>query len=290
MFHSKEEENGTCSPSSLSLRIAVSSKTNYEKNTNIKKENTYSPAAGNIKKPILVVCTDDGNMKMANDKIFNTGNHPAELFVPLLHFRDVGFDSFEFATVSGKPVVLEMWAYPNDDDNVKEIHDVVKTKMEHPKKIKDIPSIEPYAAIFIPGGHGCMINLPQSKDLGLLLHEAHEKQLPTITLCHGPGALLSTEKVTEKGGFAYDGYKTCCFTDATDSFTPMLGYLPGKMPWKPQSALTSKGMKVQNWTETGYTTQYKELITGDSPNAANNLGRMAAPILVKHWAEKPQEQ
>lgn len=218
---------------------------------------------------------------MLNEKVFITGNHPAELFVPLLHFRDAGFN-FEFVTVSGKPVVLEMWAYPNDDENVKQLHDELRSTMENPKKLEDIKSVEPYAALFIPGGHGCMINLPQSKELGMLLHEAHEIQLPTVTLCHGPGTLLSTEKVDGKG-FAYDGYKSCCFTDATDSFTPLIGYLPGKMPWKPQSKLSSKGLKIQNRTETGYTYQFKELITGDSPNAANNLGIMAAPIIVEHW-------
>ena len=73
-------------------------------------------------KPILVVCTDEGNMLMKNGKTFSTGNHPVEMLVPMLHFRDAGF-TFDIATASGKPVVLEMWAYPNKDANVKELHE-----------------------------------------------------------------------------------------------------------------------------------------------------------------------
>ena len=69
-------------------------------------------------RPILVVATDDGNLEMANGKVFSTGNHPIEMLVPMLHFRDAGF-KFDFATASGKPVVLEMWAYPTADKNVK---------------------------------------------------------------------------------------------------------------------------------------------------------------------------
>ena len=40
----------------------------------------------------------------------------------MLHFRDAGF-TFDIATSSGKPVVLEMWAYPTKDDNVLELHE-----------------------------------------------------------------------------------------------------------------------------------------------------------------------
>jgi hypothetical protein len=32
------------------------------------------------------------------------------------------------------------------------------------------------------------------------------------------------------------------------------------------------------------------LITGDSPNAANNLGKLAAPLLVQFWAEKGEQK
>ena len=41
-------------------------------------------------KPILVVCTDEGDMRMKNGKTFHTGNHPVEMLVPMLHFRDAG--------------------------------------------------------------------------------------------------------------------------------------------------------------------------------------------------------
>mmetsp|Transcript_2427 Transcript_2427/g.3540 ORF Transcript_2427/g.3540 Transcript_2427/m.3540 type:complete len:223 (-) Transcript_2427:136-804(-) len=217
---------------------------------------------------------------MKNGKIFNTGNHPVEMLVPMLHLQDAGFQ-FEIATDSGGPVVLEMWAFPNQDDKVKEFHTSIQSMMENPKKLSDIPSINAYSAIFIPGGHGAMVNLPNNADLGRLLHEAQEKSLPTVTLCHGPAALLSTNKVEGKS-FAYKDYKAVCFTDKTDGMTPSFGYIPGHMPWKCQEALQNEGLEITNTTETGETTQDRELITGDSPNAAHNLGVLAAPILVKH--------
>ena len=64
-------------------------------------------------------------MEMKNGKVFNTGNHPIEMLVPMLHFRDAGF-KFDIATTTGRPVVLEMWAYPTKDENVKNFHDEVR--------------------------------------------------------------------------------------------------------------------------------------------------------------------
>jgi molecular chaperone Hsp31 and glyoxalase 3 len=218
---------------------------------------------------------------MKNDKVFSTGNHPVEMLVPMLHFRDAGF-TFDIATASGGPVKLEMWAYPTKDENVKSLHEDIKSMMEAPKKLSDITSLDDYSAIFIPGGHGCMINLPTCAALGALLHIAHDKGLPTVTLCHGPSALLSTCAEGTGTEFAYKGYESMCFTDKTDAFTPKLGYLPGPMPWKCQESIEKLGVKVLNTDEKGAVHQDRELITGDSPTAANNLGVFAAPILVKY--------
>jgi molecular chaperone Hsp31 and glyoxalase 3 len=249
------------------------------------KTTKYAPQEYEVKytgtKPILVVCTDERNMEMANTKKFSTGNHPVEMLVPMLHFRDAGF-SFDICTLRGGAVKLEMWAYPTKDKNVKNLHDEVNSMMENPKKLADISSLDDYSAVFIPGGHGCMINLPFSVELGNLLHVAHERGLPTVTLCHGPATLLSTGLEATGKDFAYKGYEIMCFTDKTDKMTPSVGYLPGHMPWHCQDSLEKKGIKVLNKSETGAVTQDRELISGDSPNAAHNLGKFAAPILVKY--------
>ena len=66
--------------SSFTLLVGTSSKAKYTKQT------YDSKYAGT--KPILVLCTDDGLMPMANDKVFITANQSTEMFVPMLHFRD----------------------------------------------------------------------------------------------------------------------------------------------------------------------------------------------------------
>lgn len=281
-FHpmtAQKRDDGTYDPSPFTLLLGTSKKTNYAPQ---EYETKYTGT-----KPILVVCTDIGGMKMKNDAVFNTGNHPVEMFVPMLHFQDAGF-SFEIATPTGGAVVLETWAFPTKDKKVKALHESLKTQMEKPKKLSQISGLfENYSAVFIPGGHGSMISLPQSADLGKILHEAHEKKLPTVTLCHGPAALLSTNLEKE---FAYKGYEAVCFSDKTDETTPSFGYLPGPMPWKCQEGLEGQGLTITNTTETGEVKQDRELITGDSPNAANNLGVFAAPIVLKHAMERKSKK
>ena len=212
---------------------------------------------------------------MSNGEKINTVIHPVEMLIPMLHFRDVRFD-FDIVTANGVKVVLEMQAFPESDENVTSLHESVKSMMENPKTLSDIKSIDKYSAIFIPSGHGSVINLPTNAALGRLL--------PTVTLCHGPAALLST-KEGGKNQFAYSGCETMCFTDKTDAMKPSFGYLPGDMPWKAQETIEKEGIKVVNTTESGATKQDRELITGDSPTAAHNLGIFAAPTLVNHAVE-----
>jgi len=270
----QKREDGTYDPSPFTLLLGTSKTTEYVPQ---EYETKYTGS-----KPILVVCTEVGGMKMANGCVFNTGNHPVEMFVPMLHFQDAGF-SFEIATQTGGAVVLEMWAFPTKDEKVKALYESLKTQMEKPKKLSDITDLtKNYSGIFIPGGHGSMISLPMNFDLGELLHEAHKEEFPTVTLCHGPAALLSTNLKHE---FAYKDYEAVCFTDKTDGTTPSFGYLPGQMPWKCQEGLESQGLKITNTTETGEVKQDRELITGDSPYAAHNLGVFAAPIVAKHAME-----
>ena len=105
----KVEFDGSFSPSKLALKLATSAKTDYE-------DIDYKKYKGK-KHKILVIFTEEKNMTMENGKSFSTGNHPVESLLPMMHLEKAGFD-FEIATITGKPVVFEMWAMPHNDNNV----------------------------------------------------------------------------------------------------------------------------------------------------------------------------
>jgi|TARA_B110000879_G_scaffold56144_1_gene79196 molecular chaperone Hsp31 and glyoxalase 3 len=269
------ENDGSYSPSSLALTLGTVSITDFE---DIK----YTKYEGD-KSKILVIFTEQKNLEMQNGKMFSTGNHPIEALVPMLHLKNAGFD-FEIVTPTGKPVVFEMWAFPEEDENVKAIYNEYKSSFEKPKKLADFISISfandsSYAAVFVPGGHGAMNGIPDDRNVGKVLNWAHQNDLFTITLCHGPGSLLATTLDDQK--FLYEGYKMAVFPDAIDEMTPMIGYLPGHMTAGVSERLKSLGATIVNTESDNTVCIDRKLITGASPLASNELGKLAANTLLK---------
>ncbi len=271
----KLESDGSYSPSKVAIRLGTSDTTDFE---NI----SYKKYQGK-KSKILAIFTEQKDMTMKNGKRFSTGNHPVEALLPMLHLKNAGFD-FEIATPNGKPVIFEMWAFPNKDEHVKSIYNHYKSSFEKPKKLQDfidhsLTNTAEYAAVFVPGGHGAMLGIPEDRNVGKILHWAHQNDLFTITLCHGPGSLLATTLDNQK--FIYDGYNMAVFPDAVDKQTPMIGYLPGHMPFGLSERLKGLGANLMNKKSDDTVCVDRKLITGASPLASNNLGKLAANTLLK---------
>ena len=271
----KLELDGSYSPSKLAIMLGTVSKTDYE-------AISYEKYQGK-KTKILVIFTEQKNLEMKNGKMFSTGNHPVEALLPMLHLKNAGFD-FEIATPTGKPVVFEMWAFPQEDEAVKAIYDEFKSSFESPKKLAEftdtlIIDAASYAAVFVPGGHGAMIDIPEDKNVAKVLNWAHQNDVFTISLCHGPGSFLTTTLDGQK--FIYAGYRMAVFPDAVDEMTPMIGYLPGHMILGVSERLKSLGANIVNTEGDETVCVDRKLITGASPLASNELGKLAANTLLK---------
>ena len=224
-------------------------------------------------------------MTMANGKKFSTGNHPVEILLPVLHLRNAGFD-VDVVTPNGKPVVIEHWAMPEDDEHVKAIYAEFKNKFENPGSLSDFVTNgmndnSDYAAIFIPGGHGAMLGLPENKDVSQLINWSYNNDMFTLAICHGPAALLAAGLDSNKDTYIYKGYKIASFPDAVDEQGPMIGYTPGHMPYKYGERLNNLGVTIINEEADNTVHKDRKLITGASPLAANDFGKLAATELLK---------
>ena len=272
----QQEPDGSFRPSKLALKLSTSGTTDYA-------PVSYDAYRG-ARSKVLVVFTEQKNMTMENGKAFSTGNHPVEALVPMLHLQNAGFE-FEIATPTGKPVVFEMWAMPGEDKAVMSLYEELRPRLERPRALPDVvdgfsDAIGEYAAVFVPGGHGAMLGIPQDPRVGTLLRQAHEHGLHTISLCHGPGAFLAT--ALDGREFLYEGYKMAVFPDSVDKMTPKIGYLPGPMPWRLGEALTDLGVEIVNTKADDTCHVDRHLITGASPQAADELGKLAARTLLEH--------
>ena len=267
--------DGAFSPSPLAIKLGTSSTTDYD-------GGAYATQYSGDKPRILMICTEQRNMTMANGKKFSTGNHPVEMGLPMLHLMNAGFE-IDIVTPTGAPVAIERWAMPGDDADIQKLFRDYADAFETPRSLadfvaNDMTETAPYCAVYIPGGHGAMLGLPDNADLGKVLHWAHARDLFTLALCHGPAALLSAKT---DAAFIYDGYKMTVFPDAVDKQTPMIGYLPGPMPWWVCEKLTAAGADIINTKADNSCHVDRRLITGASPKAANDFGRLAAETLLK---------
>ncbi len=278
----KLEADGSFSPSKLAIKLGTVNTSDYEKISYTKYQGT--------KNKILVIFTEQKNMTMQNGKMFSTGNHPIEALLPMLHLQNAGFE-FDIATPTGKPVVFEMWAFPEKDEAVKSIYNEYKARFEKPIKLEDFIAsslvnpttyVATHAAVFVPGGHGSMLGIPEDKNVGTILKWAHESNLFTISLCHGPGSFLSTTLNNQR--FLYEGYNMAAFPDSVDKMTPKIGYLPGLMPRGLSETLKDLGANLVNTKSDKTVCLDRKLITGASPLASNELGKLAANTLLSELA------
>jgi putative intracellular protease/amidase len=145
--------------------------------------------------------------------------------------------------------------------------------------------LDQYAAVFVPGGQGPVVDLMQDPELGKILRYFHERKKITALLCHGPIATLAAlpdakayraaliagdkAKVAELGkGWQYAGYKMTVFT-ASEEIPIEEQFLHGKIYFTMPDALGAAGAEVSRSTVDfePYVVEDRELITGQNPRS-----------------------
>lgn len=239
---------------------------------------------------ILLIATQERYLPMADGKFFSTGNHPVEMLLSVLHLDAAGFE-IDIATISGDPVKLEMWAFPTQDEAVKAVFDKYKAKLRKPLNLQllwgesGFSAETPYLGIFISGGHGVLNDIPFSQTVGDILRWAHVNNRFYISLCHGPASMLAAKQEVNK--FINEGFKIVVFPDSMDSGMNIdIGYMPGKMEWLVGEELKKLGVQVVNEVVKGEVLRNRYVLTGDSPLASNNLGKLAAEALLEDLAKR----
>ena len=266
-------------PSRLGLKLGVDKTTGYAP---VDFGRRYDGQAR-----VLVLCTEERYFEMTNGALFSTGHNVAETAVPLLHLVAAGFD-FDVVTPTGAPAVLEDWSAPVDDAAVMDFIAAHRERFDAPLSldalVADGLDDSPYAAVFLPGGHGAMVGLPADPNVGTLVRWVAETDRHLVAVCHGPAAMLAT-RVDNDGPHPYAGYEMCAFPDSMDKRSPSIGYLPGQMPWFQVEELEAQGIKVINDGVKGDTHADRRLLTGDSPRACDELGKLAAEALLAAHAD-----
>jgi putative intracellular protease/amidase len=123
-----------------------------------------------------------------------------------------------------------------------------------------------FDAVFVPGGHGPMVDLADNPDVTRLLQILHAKGATVAALCHGPAALLAAGG-RDDGEWLFEGYRLTCFTDEEEDQT-VAGRLG--MPWYLDTALKNAGAVFDDapsaWVS--HVVVDRNLVTGQNPGSS----------------------
>lgn len=138
-----------------------------------------------------------------------------------------------------------------------------------------------FDAVFVPGGHGPMVDLASNPDMTRVLHLLHERDRTIAMLCHGPAALLAAGERPD-GLWLFDGFKMTAFCNEEEDQT-RVGKLG--MPWYLESAIKNAGGVFDDapapWTS--HVVVDRNLVTAQNPMSAD----AAAEAVLKRLKVTP---
>src|SRR5690242_16690289 len=141
--------------------------------------------------------------------------------------------------------------------------------LQHPRDLSQMSDEEilSFDAVFFPGGHGAMVDLPTNADVGRAIRLLHLREKTVAAVCHGPAAFLSAGEGPE-GAWLFDGYKLVGITDEEEGQTH---YGKLGMSWYLESELKNYGAVFDNgnanWVS--HVVVDRNLVTGQNPDSSD---------------------
>lgn len=210
---------------------------------------------------ILIVTTSCD----ALDASHPTGLWLEEFAVPYKAFRKAGFD-VTVASPKGGAVPLDPKTRPSESEQKKWADALAALAAS--QRLADLKDRD-FDAIYLPGGHGPMIDLANDATLHALVarHDAHEKVIGAV--CHGPAALAKA--VRADGQPFFKGRRVTAFTNTEEK----LAGLASVVPFLLQDAMAAAGANFRSALVPFFSHIERDghLITGQNPNSSAAIGK-----------------
>jgi putative intracellular protease/amidase len=242
---------------------------------------------------VLVVGSNATRIEIQGGGTGPTGQYLNETVVPAMAVVDAGYEVV-LATPTGKQPYIDPASdhaahFGGDEKAYRRGRDFFDkdpsmTNVHTLRAIVD-GGLDQYAAVFVPGGQGPVVDLMQDAELGKILRYFHERKKITALLCHGPIATLAAlpdakayraaliagdkAKVAELGkGWQYAGYRMTVFT-ASEEIPIEEQFLHGKIYFTMPDALGAAGAEVSRSAVDfePFVVEDRELITGQNPRS-----------------------
>ena len=212
------------------------------------------------------------------DRLLNgdpTGLWLEEFAVPYNRLRAAGH-TIQVVSVAGGDVAVDPASKP-DDAQAGEWSQALEALRET-ASLADT-SAEGFDAVYLPGGHGKVFDMPYNKQLQRLLQRMNERGALIASVCHGPGVFVGLRDANGAPWIA--GLRVCAFSDAEEG---AVGGRP-KVPFLLESRLRELGAEVnvaEPWQP--YVVRDGRLITGQNPQSSGPVADALSEALTERAA------
>jgi putative intracellular protease/amidase len=209
---------------------------------------------------ILIVVTSHDHI----DATHPTGLWFEEFSVPYQAFVNQDF-SVTVASPRGGSVPVDPRSEPHtqEDDALAE----VRAALQQTVPLSEV-SVEDFDAIFLPGGHGTMFDLPDNGTLQRLLADFAQTGKVIGAVCHGPAGFVGVRLAD--GSPLVAGKTLTAFTDSEEQAVA----LDTLMPFLLESRLRELGARFvaePDWAN--HVERDGTLITGQNPQSSGSVAR-----------------
>jgi len=209
---------------------------------------------------ILIIVTSFSNMSDGG----KTGVWLEEFATPYAMFEKQNY-KITIASIQGGEAPIDPRSAPSKEQMIEWQKAIGALKNTVKLELVDAAQ---YDAVYIPGGHGTMFDLPDSEALKKTLERfvADEKLIASI--CHGPASLININ--TPKGEPFVKGKKVTSFTNKEE----YAGKLGKHLPFLLETELTNKGAVFtakENWSD--HIEIDGNLITGQNPQSSKSIAK-----------------
>jgi len=210
--------------------------------------------------PILIVTTSHGAI---GDTGRSTGLYFEELATPYYAFLDAGFQ-VEIASIAGGTPPIDPTSLDSPPESVRRFQDD-ETAMAALNGTRPIAALDPtgYAAVFLPGGHGTMWDLPGNDALKRLVGTLFDSGRIVSAVCHGPAGLVQVSQADGRPLVA--GRRVSAFTDAEEQAVGLVE----AMPFLLETMLREQGAQFENGPNfQPHAVRDGNLVTGQNPQSS----------------------
>jgi len=221
-----------------------------------------------MSKKILMVVTSSERIISTNQL---TGVWLEEFALPYLQFQTNGYEVTVASPKGGKTPIDPRSEPP--EERAQEWAQA-RAALNNTLNLDTVKAAD-YAAIFMPGGHGTMFDLPGNPSLQQLLRDFAEQDKILAAVCHGPAGLVGA--TLSDGRPIVAGKTITAFTDSEERAAGM----DKDMPFLLETSLTELGanfVRQPDWTS--HVERDGKLITGQNPQSSARVAQAVIEALA----------